>query len=62
MTGPVKSGLRKLLNTKMQPKEWLRVVKWNTVRTGKFINNYTMGSVIEGNPERQKFDFTSKLI
>ena len=61
LTGPIKSGLMKLLNTKMKPKEWLVVVSWNTGRPGEVIKNYTMGSGIEGNPDRQKFGFTSKL-
>ena len=30
--------------------------------TGEVLNNYKIGSIIEMNPEREKFDFTKKLI
>ena len=29
---------------------------------GEVLNNYTIGSDIDVNPERHKFDFTEKLI
>ena len=58
VNGPIKSGLGELMFTTMLPEAWL-VVEYGS--PGEFFNNYTSGSDIEANPERQMFYSTTKL-
>ena len=55
LDGPIKLGLGKFLNTIILPKAWLVVISFNTKFPGDALNNYTIGSDIELNPENHNF-------
>ena len=62
LIGPIQVGSRNLQNTTNLTDALVSSGILECRITGEVCNNYTIGSGIEVNPERKKFDFTTRLI